>query len=447
MKKYLCEFCHTEVAQLPRHLRKIHRIDTTQSKIMSKLMSGANPKSKYFSCPLCVSAVKSLPRHLVRVHKLKLNSKTYNRALSSSTENKTGLENYRKAHRSTQPDNTFKNWLMSISGGCKTTARANDIVTQVKIIANTVAGSKTAREKIACIEDKFIQQYNHLQASTKKNYLLSYKKFLDYQFTYDLVSVKHREVLLQQIKTWNSYLGTLIKERRSENVDTVRRLNFTTEHVRQVYNSDQFEEMTNILDQLSVQDYYICRKLYVLLQSHLLFILILRNACRKGVVMNLTIDDVRQAQPVPESTLMEICVSKHKTFATHGCARLYVTKADHVRLLAFADTTRQHIRKCSDNYFVTWISGNPIEKISRLLNKKFRLCSTYNGDKDVTCSLVRKLATSTFLTDCRNDSSAQKGLAVLMAHLSATQQMYYDMNTYTSQASRASSRLHYLFSH
>lgn len=446
MAKYLCEFCKTKVAQLPRHLRRMHRINPTESKIMSKLMRGADAKSKWFSCPLCVSAVKSLPRHLVRVHKLEENSKRYKRALRSSTETKTVLEKYRKAHNSTKPRNSFRNWLMTLSGGCKTTARASDIFTQASLIASMVGDVTSVREKIARIEDRFIQKYNHLQASTKKNYLLSYKKFLTYQFTYGFVNVRHREVLTEQIKLWNGYLAKQIKERRSENMQNVRRLNFTTEHIRQVYKSEQFKDMTEVLDQLSVQECHIGRKLYKLLQSHLLFILILRNACRKGVVMNMTIDDVRQAQVVPGSSLMEIFVSNHKTFATHGCARLYVTIADHVRLLAFADTTRQHIPKCSNNFFVTCTSGKPMEKISRLLNNKFRLCSTYDEKQLLSCSIVRKLATSTYMVDCGNDHSALKGLAVLMAHQNSTQQQYYDMNTYTRQASRASSRLHQLFS-
>ena len=163
----------------------------------------------------------------------------------------------------------------------------------------------------------------------------------------------------------------------------------------------------------------ITKQEYTTVRDYLLCTMILRNANRPGVLSSLTTDQVKKAKNVKDQYV--VSVSRHKTSAFHGPAKLVLTKGLHKWLMVFVTKMLPIIpNDCNNNLMFRSWNGDTIDNIGRY----FRATMKRAGLRDITCTLFRKSAVSKIHQEYPSEKA---NLADLMCHRPETATKWYRM--------------------
>lgn len=80
--------------------------------------------------------------------------------------------------------------------------------------------------------------------------------------------------------------------------------------------------------------------------------IVLTNACRAGVLANMTVDQFNKGRNIKENEHYVVSVKEHKTTSTHGPARVVLNKSLYIWLDLYK--LRPKVSPSSDALFIFW---------------------------------------------------------------------------------------------
>lgn len=328
----------------------------------------------------------------------------------------------------------FKKWLESFGGGSKSKASCSQTAQQVKLVLKNFGDQSFRHDSIISnldqIEQEFIpKMLETKQASTVKNHLLSFQKFVKWgtMKQKQWISNDCADSVNDHIKMWNTSLHKMISTRAHEKKELHRRAIVTVEQVQAYLNGDRAQKAQEILENsdssesISQQDHTISR-------NHLIMLLVLANASRAGPVINLTIEEVLNAEDNIHGDRCVINVLVHKTEEKYGTAQISLSTDEYELLRAYIENIRARVPapfKNEEAVFITW-SGREMSQseVANVITRELIRA----GGRDVrsSCTIMRKSIVS-ILLQMNLGARTEQDLASLMKHSQNMQKKTYDI--------------------
>jgi len=321
----------------------------------------------------------------------------------------------------------FQKWLTSADGGLVDIKSAQQHVRQIKNIIGQANGEQHMADLLldkSHISDVFLGEYTvqrQYQPGTVRSHLSSLCHLYDFWLLTSPDYRKHEVTVMKQtIKRWMTSYKKSANQRRTEKQDIDLAKIITADDVTRFNGSQVAQEALKILRAASEHAVTtITKQEYTTVRDYLLCAMILRNANRPGVLSSVTRDQVLQAKNINDQYV--VSVSRHKTSAFHGPAKLVLTKGLHKWLMVFVRKILPIIPADSDSklMFTSW-TGEPIDNIGRCFQTTMRRA----GLHDITCTLFRKSAVSKIH---QIHPGEKANLADLMCHRQETATKWYRM--------------------
>ena len=180
---------------------------------------------------------------------------------------------------------------MDFSGGSKTSDAACQMQRQVMAILKVFGddfSAETLSGNLENLEHNFIKvMLKTVQASTVKNYLLSFNSFVQFADVKNKDYIAHEVVerIGTQVSLWNRSLGKLILKRSHATKQRHQKDVITVEEVNEYLSGSRAEEAKEILNRYnkpSMCNVGVTANDHTVSRNYLIMALILRNATRTG---------------------------------------------------------------------------------------------------------------------------------------------------------------------
>jgi site-specific recombinase XerD len=317
----------------------------------------------------------------------------------------------------------FATWLKSIDGG--QIVAADQHAAQVSVIFDVVDETKTKIDALWSVEQlkKFTLHYANkkaFQTATMKSYLNSLRHWYEYMLSEeaDRLSEEQQQQIQRmkdRLNKWKLSYRKASAVRHHEKMEEDMRKLITPQMVKDFENSKWSMEVVKSLGAFSsgtlknsdtnkVTD-------YTSIRNFILTHIVINNACRSGVLAEMTVTQFNNALQVDDN--MVVSVVKHKTVGAHGSASVVLNSALFGWLGIFIKFVRIHIQDVtkSDCVFLSR-TGHTME--SGDITKAIQAAWMKAGLGDlITATLMRKSAV-TSVHQLRPQDRAN--LADLMCH-------------------------------
>lgn len=155
-------------------------------------------------------------------------------------------------------------------------------------------------------------------------------------------------------------------------------------------------------------------------RNHLVAILGLTNAQRAGSLINMTVEEFNERQEVDGRSV--VLVRKHKTFASHGYARVVMTHETEEMVSTYARALRPkyvgQLSRKEEPLFLTTAGRQMTNSLyAASLKGQTGTCISLTRNRKVAVTVARESGA---------DSLQMERLAQHMTHAPQTQQRYYD---------------------
>lgn len=289
-------------------------------------------------------------------------------------------------------------------------------------------------ENLISVENDFIStKLKTLQASTIKNYLLDFKRFVSWAKVWNKswITWQAADRIEILVTSWNKSLRVLIGRRSNEKKLEHRRCALTEDDFAAYFDGEKAITANNIFlasgNKEDGEQSYLNTKEHTCARNFLLMLLTVSNASRAGPLINMTLKDVDNAEYDEETGRNVISVVKQKTQLTYGAAQLSLDKESFGYLLIYIYKIRSLVKgaKDLDHVFIT-SKCRPINQseLANILTKE--MLHVVGRKKRTTCTLIRKSIVSIML---KGDMGAgnETDLAALMKHSEWMQKNVYDV--------------------
>lgn len=303
--------------------------------------------------------------------------------------------------------------------------------------------AETLCDNMIKVEKDFIsKKLETLQASTVKNYLIDFKRFISWAKTwYKQWLTWHVADRIETLVTsWNKSLAILIARRSSEKKLEHQRCALKEEDFMAYFKGEKAIKANKIFS-ASVNDddqSHIDTKDHTTARDFLLMLLTVSNVSRAGPLVNMTKNDVKNATYDEEMNSYVISVSYHKTQRTYGAAQLVLDRDGFAYLVTYIYKIRSCIPGISgvDQVFIT-SKGRPINQseLANILSKE--MIDAVGRENRTTCTIIRKSVVSILLKGDLG-SKNEADLASLMKHSLRMQKQIYDVRNSNTNMARMS---------
>ena len=273
---------------------------------------------------------------------------------------------------------------------------------------------------------------------------MSLRHFYAFSLTDEVGEVVSKEKVLglkEKIKRWSSSFRHSSAKRRWEKMAEDYHALITPEQIKKFERSEASCSAICLLGQLSgAHCIEITQSQYTLIRDFLIVQISIDNANRAGALANMKMGEFKKMKKEGEDHV--ILVKDHKTFATHGPARIVLSLKLSSWVNIYVQEVRSKVHGISDDddnhVFVSWngeaLVSSQISKAMKSIWKKAELNS------DPSSTLLRKSAVSGL--HMATDSNEQRGnLANLMAHNVETARKYYRLQEKSRSSVEASRQL------
>lgn len=325
-------------------------------------------------------------------------------------------------------------WLKSFGGGSKSKAASSQSGKHIRIVMKNFGDqsfhSSSIIGNLNHIEVDFVpKMLETKQASTVKNYLLSFQKFAKWAIMKQKpwISKDSADSVNEHIQIWNTSLHKLISTRSHEKKDIHRRAIVTVEQIQAYLNSDRAEQAQEVLDNsenaetLTLEDHTNAR-------NHLIMLLVLANATRAGPVINLKIQDVINAEDNVHDDRVVMNVLVHKTEQKYGTAQISLTTGEYDFLRGYIENVRPRVPsqfKDEEAVFITWTGRQMSQsEIANVITRE--LIRAGGRNIRTSCTMMRKSIVS-LLLQMDLGARTEQDLAALMKHSQTMQKKTYDI--------------------
>ena len=384
---------------------------------------------------------------------------------------------------------SFCEWLQGIGGSWKSEITSKQTSNQVLIVLRKF-GTDFSLEKVTGNLDKLEKEFipimlENKQASTVKNYLLSFKRFVVW------ANLKNKrwffretaDIIFNQINLWNQSLHKMITHRRNVNKLEHRKSAITVKQVcmylkgdRAKAGQDVFARYTSSClreeegddddnnnnnnnnnndnnsagsggcshvdgvrtDMEDNENNVLTQAEHTLARNYLIMLMVLSNASRAGPIINLKVGEVEAARDNVHEELHVINVLLHKTQKTYGAAQISLRREDFTNLWTYVTKIRPEVvkSKAVDDVFVTW-SGRPLNQseVANIITSELMVAT--GRDKRSSCTVMRKSIVS-ILLQLDLGARTEKDLASLMKHSQGMQRRTYDLRVADKNMARMS---------
>jgi len=278
------------------------------------------------------------------------------------------------------------------------------------------------------LEQEFIpRMLKTKQASTVKNYLLAFQKFVRWarMKLKTWISNVCADSINNHVQCWNTSLHKLISTRAHEIKSLHRKSIVTSDQVQLYLNGVRAEKAQEILngelDTVSQQDHTNAR-------NHLIILLVLANATRSGPIINMKISDVVSAEDNIHGDRCVMNVLVHKTEQKYGTAQISLSVEEYGLLRSYIDNIRSRVPAGSidsEAVFITW-SGRQMSQSEVANVITIELLRAGGRNIRTSCTMMRKSIVSVLL-QMDLGARTEQDLASLMKHSQTMQKKTYDI--------------------
>ena len=218
---------------------------------------------------------------------------------------------------------SFRKWLTGPDGGRKDARSAQQHVMQVKKILGTVDDQQSNMELLLnknCIAQRFLRSYvveKKCQPGTIKSHLSSLNHFYDFWLLSCPTELpQNRENQLNTMKKtvsrWISSYRKDSNKRSLEKMDRDLQNLITSDDIKKFNRSQPALHAVKLLgNAVAGQNVPLSKEEYTTVHNYLLSEIILHNANQPGVLANMQVKDIRDAQMIKDHYV--VSVSDHKT--------------------------------------------------------------------------------------------------------------------------------------
>ena len=455
---------------------------------------------KHRYCPVdgCTSLVKRIPAHLRNVHKLDPNAEEYKDLLSRvrGPVKESHMRPYHKRPRATKGDEAsvsltsespfhevvtiedeeqdqqdesdtgeashiessdidppeftvqFKAWLKSADGGNLDDKTSEQHGKQISKLLKVIDSKQemTSLFNPTIINDKFLEGFakHQYHPKTTKSYLMSLRHFYSFALSNDCgVNISKEQILSikEKVTRWSSSFRKGCSKRHWEKMEEDLQALITPKQIAEFERSQAARNAICLFGQLSgAHCLDMTQANYTLTRDFLLVQISIDNANRAGVLANMKMGELNSALKHDDEYVVH--VSDQKTFATHGPARIVLSRKLHSWLHIFVREARSKVASASpnpsSNVFLTW-NGEPMasSQINKAIKSVWRKAQV---DGNPSSTLLRKSAVSQVHT-VSDSNEARGNLADLMAHNLQTANKYYRLQEKSNSSVQASKQL------
>ena len=306
---------------------------------------------------------------------------------------------------------------------------------------------ETVCDNLMKVESDFmITKLKVLQASTVKNYLLDFKRFISWAKIWGKkwITWPVADRIESLITLWNKKLSVLISKRTTETKLEHRKTALSEEDFAAYFNGEKAMKAHSIFSTTAkeskpVERLYISSKDHTCARDFLLMLLTVSNASRAGPIVNMNIKDVKDANYDETTGSYVISVVNHKTQRSHGAVQLSLDKEGFGYLATYICKIRPSIEG-SDHIDEVFITSNAKSinqsELANILTKEMEVVLGQEGRR-VSCTLIRKSIVSIVLQG-NVGTKNETDLASLMKHSQWMQKNIYDLRLADSNMARMS---------
>ena len=260
----------------------------------------------------------------------------------------------------------YYQYLISADSGNKDARSSKQHQAQLRTILQCIDDKMEIMSliKSRLIRDIFLKGYcrrKGLGARTVKAYLQSldhFYKFLQSEyctvFNFDLLSS-----MQVRLRNWMRTYQKMASSEKHARDETEEETLLTPERIAMFENSQVCREALLILEKLKTGGVeQLTRQSFTNVRDFLMSEILIENAHRSGVLANVTMTEYYKHQL--KNGLQIIKVHRHKTFGTHGVARIILSAKTFSWLEVYVQSIRPQITllpQASDNLFVSWNGG------------------------------------------------------------------------------------------
>ncbi len=336
----------------------------------------------------------------------------------------------------------FKQFLQSFGGGEKTVAVTNQIAAHVVAILKHFGqdfSANTVINNLEQVEVNFITpSLATLQASTIKNYLLDFDRFVDWgrHKQRGWVDDGSADSIDYHIRNWMKSLNKRIAVRSHQTKVAHGARAIGVNDVQLYLSSERCNAGIQLLDSESVLP--LGMEEHTRARNYLIMIVILSNATRAGPIVSLCIQDVEAAKTNIHDGRHVMKVNTHKTAASYGPAQLCLGAEQFRHLVTYVEQIRPHIDKSSEQeqVFISW-TGRPLDQSQVANIVTVELTMAVGGDVRSSCTLMRKSIVSLVL-QMNLGARNERDLATLMKHSERMQKHTYNLAVADNNMARMS---------
>jgi len=440
-----CEYCQRRVKDVMKHLRAVHQLSRSEAKnyVQSRkqLPASRKPDTRPLkSCPVsdCSARIQRLDQHMIRTHRLKPNTKRYRKYVSifNSTRDRGEIAK----PRAPLPDNVpadndemkssleaFKDYLTNPFETNKTERGARDICVQVRKTLDTLPGDDLKAKFTNFKSLMTVGLYRHFYDQKKMpgtiiSYMCAMRIYVKYLRTEGRLSPETCTTSVTLLENWMGALKNRSAERRQE----IKRRNFkiisniTDETLHSKYlKSTKYSEAQALLENrrpwtLNFEDRLRCR-------NHLMAMIGFTNAQRSGCIINMQLDEYNTRSSSDGAAV--VLVQQHKTFRTHGHARIVISEALEDAINTYIKFLRPKYTGTGEEPLFLTADGDGLSHSA--LSKAIK---TATGNPKATLTLNRMEVVTTLRANPETSEGDMRKLAQHMTHHPSTQQRFYDLS-------------------
>ena len=273
----------------------------------------------------------------------------------------------------------------------------------------------------------------------------SLARYLDYLHLKHGVKKEDCDSLRGKINRWKKIVLKL-----SRNRDNPRKTNemVVCEDVKKFSRSSMVQNVKSLFDETEAGQLKLNKHIHSIMRNYLLLVTLFRSSCRAGVLANLEVKDFQNAQEVvgDDKKCYIVEVPEHKTFLTHGSARICLDEELHKYYQLYLNKIRNVILSSCGNiwakhFFLSW-TGKKLK--TNEVNKSLKAIWGEAGLKsNIGSSLVRRTVTTEAYQ--HEDIKGRDLIARLHCHNPNTAQTHYRASTSYEQTMEASNKVAKIF--
>ena len=359
---------------------------------------------------------------------------------------------------------SFRAWLGSINGGQRSVSHAIQYSRHVRCFLShsgiDFSTKFAVREALKNASCTFIEHSLHakkITASTITNYLASVRHFCDWHtlannHTETFMTDLARDLIILQIEQWRKGLQKQKKVRehlvRKESTDKM----VPVEIFKAFLSSTRVSEAHTMYDKLASGKKQAHRTpraqmtFFTHMRNYIIMKIILGNVPRSGVLINMTLAEIKKGgKEVFEDTVV-INVKDHKTRGTYGPCQISLPVQDFKYLEVYIAKIRRTGKKKHKNLFLTFngsrLSSSAITNI--ITQELLKTSETCINPGRICTTNVRKSIVSLFSSQ-HLGVDAERDLAKMMKHSVGVQQSYYNISRIDPDMARTSKVVMHLF--